>query len=64
VVGGVDGGFVYVELLCADDFDGGEADEQEGAGPKASDGVLQAAGLVPEAYQEGDAAEAAGGEAD
>ncbi len=49
VVGGVDGGLVYVELLRTDDFDRGEADEQEGAGPEAGDGVLLAAGFVPEA---------------
>ena len=47
VVGGVDGGFVHVELLCADDFDGGEADEEQGAGPEVGDGVLLAAGFVP-----------------
>ncbi len=64
VVGGVNGGFVYVELLRTDDFDRGEADEQEGAGPKACNGMLLATGLVPEAHHEGDAAEAAGGETD
>ena len=48
----------------ADDFDRGEADEQQGAGPEAGDEVLLAAGLVPEAAEEGDAAEEAGGEAD
>ncbi len=64
VVGGVDGGFVDVELFAADDFDGREADEQEGSGPEAGDEVLLAAGFVPEAAEEGDAAEEAGCEAD
>ena len=52
VVGGVDGGFVHVELFCADELDGGEADEEQGAGPEVGDGVLLAAGFVPQAADE------------
>jgi hypothetical protein len=47
VVGGVDGGFVDVELVGSNDFDRREANEQEGSGPLAGDGVLLAARLVP-----------------
>jgi len=42
VVGGVDGGFVLVELLAVDDFDAGETDEEQRAGPKVGDEVLLA----------------------
>ena len=64
VVRGVDGGLVHVELLAADDFDRGKADEQQGAGPDARDGVLLAAGFVPQPADQGDAAERGGGQAD
>ncbi len=47
VVGGVDGGLVLVELLFIDEGDGGEADEEQGAGPDVGDEVLLAAGFVP-----------------
>jgi hypothetical protein len=40
VVGGVDGGFVLVELLFVDEGDGGEAEEEQAAGPEVSDEVL------------------------
>ena len=53
-----------MELFATDELDGGEADEEEGAGPGVGDGVLLAAGFVPEAAEEGDAAEAGSGEAD
>jgi hypothetical protein len=62
VVGGVDGDIVEVKLFEADDLDGGETNVEEDFGPGAGDGVLLAAGLVPEAADEGDAAEANGGE--
>ncbi len=64
MVGGVDGGVAGVQVLAADEFDGREADQQEGVGPGARDGVLLAAGFVPKAAQERDAAEEGGGEAD
>ncbi len=57
VIGGVDSGFVLVQLLAADDFDGREADEHEGAGPELGDEVLLATGLIPKTTEEGDAAE-------
>jgi hypothetical protein len=48
MVGGVDGGFVQVELFYSDDPDRGQADEEQGAGPDMGDGVLLATGFVPE----------------
>ena len=62
MVGGVDGDLVDVELFCADEFDGREADEEQDAGPELGDEVLLAAGFVPQAADEGDAAEEGGGE--
>jgi hypothetical protein len=62
VVGGVDGGFVLVELLFVDESDGGETDEEQAASPDVRDEVLLAAGFVPEAAEEGDAAEEGCGE--
>jgi hypothetical protein len=47
VVGSVDGGFMNMELVGSDDFDGRETNEQEGSSPEAGDGVLLAAGFVP-----------------
>jgi hypothetical protein len=47
MVGGVDSGFVLVKLLTTHDFNRGDADEEQGACPQMSDGVLLAAGLVP-----------------
>ncbi len=49
VVGGVDGDLVEAELFGADELDRREADEQQDAGPDAGDGVLLAAGFVPQA---------------
>jgi hypothetical protein len=63
VVAGVDGGLMLVELLASDDLDRREADEEEGACPQVSDGVLLATGLVPKAGEEGDTAEARGSQA-
>src|SRR5580704_5686679 len=40
VVGGVDGGFVLEELFFVDEGDGGEAEEEQAAGPEVSDEVL------------------------
>ena len=62
MVGGVDGDLVEVELFCADELDGREADEEQDRGPDAGDGVLLAAGFVPQAADERDAAEEGGGE--
>ena len=47
MVGGVDGGFVLVKLLLIKEGDGGEADEEQGAGPDVGDEVLLATGFVP-----------------
>ncbi len=47
VVGGVNGYFVLVELLFVDELYGGEADEEEAAGPDVGYGVLLVARLVP-----------------
>src|ERR1700733_13937552 len=43
VVGGVGGGFVFVELLFVDEGDGGEAEEEQATGPEVGDEVLLAA---------------------
>src|ERR1700733_4672737 len=48
VVGGVDGGFVYVEFFAADNLDRRHADQQQRARPEVRDHVLLAAGPVPE----------------
>jgi hypothetical protein len=61
VVGGVDGDVVLMELLFIDELDGGEADEKKASGPDVGDEVLLAAGFVPKAAYEGDAAEEDGG---
>ena len=47
VVGGVNRRFVDVELVGSDDFDRGEANQEQRSGPETGDGVLLAAGLVP-----------------
>ncbi len=62
VVGGVDGDLVEAEFFGADELDGREADEQQDPGPDAGDGVLLAAGFVPQAADQRDAAEAGGGQ--
>src|SRR6185437_13091501 len=64
MVRSVDGGLVFVEFFRADEGDGREADEEQNFGPGVGDSVLLAAGLVPQAGDERDAAEAGGGEGD
>ena len=56
MVRGVDGGGVG-QILAADELDWREADEQLGFGPGAGDRVLLGAGFIPQAADQGDAAE-------
>src|SRR6266566_7241128 len=52
-----------MEFFAADDFDRGKADEEQGSGPDARDGVLLAAGFVPQPADQRNAAERGGSHA-
>src|SRR5438445_13896679 len=52
-----------MEFFAADDFDRGKADEEQDSGPDARDGMLLAAGFVPQPADQRNAAERGGSHA-